>query len=195
MARPYRLQKRAESAGQTRARIVEAAISLHGTKGPACTTIKDVAELAGVERLTVYRHFRDEAALLQACSGKWLERNPPPAWSPPAGEEPKARTERMLQALYNYYARTVDMWSRAYRDQSLVPALEEPMRGWNEYLDATAGQMSDGWRQAGKARRKLWMAARHAVDFRTYSSWRDAGASERFAVRLMSGLIDAAARD
>ena len=44
-----------------------AAFELHATVGPAQATISAVAERAGVERHTVYRHFPDKASLLGAA--------------------------------------------------------------------------------------------------------------------------------
>ena len=76
--RPYRMQRRAESQEQTRQRIVESAVALHGTLGPSRTSISAVAAHAGVRRSTLYRHFRDEAALFDACAGHWAAANPPP---------------------------------------------------------------------------------------------------------------------
>jgi AcrR family transcriptional regulator len=83
LARTYTLKKRAEQQAQTRQRIVEAAIDLHGTVGPANTTFSMIAERAGVQRHTLYAHFPDERSLLQACSGLHGERHPMPdaaAW-------------------------------------------------------------------------------------------------------------------
>jgi len=65
--RRYQQRKRAESQAQTRRRIAEAALELHGTVGPARTTISAIAERAGVRRATVYRHFPDERTLFEAC--------------------------------------------------------------------------------------------------------------------------------
>ena len=62
--RPYRMKRRAEAEEQTRLRITEAAVELHGSIGPARTTITAVAERAGVQRQTVYRHFPTEDDLL-----------------------------------------------------------------------------------------------------------------------------------
>ena len=47
--RKYELKKRAEQMGETRLRITEAAIELHGSVGPSRTTMSAVAERAGVE--------------------------------------------------------------------------------------------------------------------------------------------------
>ena len=76
MARTYTLKRRAEGQADTRRRIVEAAIDLHGTVGPARTTVSMIAERAGVQRHTLYAHFPDERAMLLACSGHSLALDP-----------------------------------------------------------------------------------------------------------------------
>ena len=78
MTRKYELKKRAETVEETRRRIVEAAVELHGTVGPARTTVSAIADRAGVQRQTYYRHFPSERELLTACSGLWEEQHPPP---------------------------------------------------------------------------------------------------------------------
>ncbi len=69
--RRYRMNARAESQRATRLRITEAAVELHGTLGPSRTSMSAVAEHAGVERSTLYRHFPDEGKLFEACSAHW----------------------------------------------------------------------------------------------------------------------------
>jgi AcrR family transcriptional regulator len=76
--RPYKLQKRAESRDQTRRRIVEAAVDLHCTVGPARTTVSQIAKRAGVQRHTYYAHFPDDRSLFLACSELALEAGPLP---------------------------------------------------------------------------------------------------------------------
>src|SRR5919112_1013085 len=81
--RTYQKKRRAELEAETRRRITETAVDLHGTVGPSRTSISAIAEHAGVRRSTVYRHFPDEAALFAACSAHWEAANPPPdlaAW-------------------------------------------------------------------------------------------------------------------
>src|SRR5213080_4398518 len=77
-ARGYRLGKRAHKQEQTRLRIVEAAVELHCSVGPARTTVSQIAERAGVQRHTYYAHFPDERSLFLACSGLAMERDPLP---------------------------------------------------------------------------------------------------------------------
>ena len=82
--RPYRMKRRAELEELTRRRITESAVALHGTLGPARTSISALAEHAGVRRSTVYRHFPDEASLFAACTAHWAAANPVPdigAWA------------------------------------------------------------------------------------------------------------------
>src|ERR1700755_2797294 len=75
VTRPYQLRKRADGMQATRLRITEAAVELHGTVGPARTTMSAVAERAGVQRRTLYRHFPTEADLFTACSTHWFGAN------------------------------------------------------------------------------------------------------------------------
>src|SRR3569833_1702075 len=82
MARTYTLKRRAEQQAETRHRIVEAAVELHGKVGPARTTVSMVAERAGVQRHTFYAPFTEKRSLLMACSGLALERDPMPDAAP-----------------------------------------------------------------------------------------------------------------
>ena len=80
--------------------------TLHGSVGPARTTISAVAERAGVQRATVYRHFPDEEALFGACSAHWIAANPLPdlaGWA--AVEDPDERLRSALSELYAWYDR------------------------------------------------------------------------------------------
>ena len=70
--------RRAEQEAETRRRITEAAVKLHGSVGPAKTTVSGVAREAGVQRATVYRHFPDEDAIYEACTSHYNALHPPP---------------------------------------------------------------------------------------------------------------------
>src|SRR3954470_14258734 len=97
--RRYEKRARAAQEQETRRRVIEAALALHGTVGPARTTISAIAERAGVRRATVYRHFPDERELFLGCSGAGAERHPEPnpaPWS--AMDDPVKRLEAALDA-------------------------------------------------------------------------------------------------
>src|ERR1700676_4372630 len=115
--RPYRLKRRAETEQRTRLRITESAVELHGTLGPARTSVSAVAQRAGVRRSTVYRHFPDEASLFFACTSYWTEANPLPdvsRWI--AIDNPAVRLTVALGELYAHYRRTERMMSNILRD-------------------------------------------------------------------------------
>src|SRR5690349_22505618 len=117
MTRTYTLRRRAEQQAETRRRIVETAVDLHGTLGPARTTFSMIAEQAGVQRHTLYAHFPDERSLSMACSGLVFERDPPPdaaAWR--GIGDPRARLRQGLAAIYGWYARNAAVTACALRD-------------------------------------------------------------------------------
>jgi AcrR family transcriptional regulator len=117
MTRTYKLKRRAEQQAETRQRIVEAAVDLHGTVGPAQTTISMIAERAGVQRHTVYAHFPEERDLFLACSGLVEERDPMPnaeGWRGIADRAERLRTG--LSAIYGWYQRNAELLSCVLRD-------------------------------------------------------------------------------
>src|SRR3954449_4167474 len=132
--RKYEKKRRAELEAETRRRITETAVELHGTVGPARTSISAIAERAGVRRSTVYRHFPDEAALFEACSSHWAAQNPPPdldAWG--QIEDPDERLRSALTELYDYYRRTEPMMENVHRDEKAMKLVERmfaPFRGY-----------------------------------------------------------------
>src|SRR3954468_14614829 len=123
-----RYEKRARAAHEeaTRRRVIEAAMALHGTVGPARTTISAIAESAGVRRATVYRHFPDERALFLGCSGTWAERNPvpdPAAWA--TIPDAPTRLAAALEAIYGWYERVEPMLTAVSRDAEAMPIVAE----------------------------------------------------------------------
>jgi AcrR family transcriptional regulator len=189
--RPYRLRKRAEQQQETRERIVDAAIALHEEIGPAATTISALAERAGVQRLTVYRHFASEQEILQACSTKWLARHPPPdlATLPPG--PPAERVHAILLALYGYYARTQGMWRSVYRDLGQLETLAAPMQVFEDYL-ATVGDAILAACGTGRSRR-LRATVAHALRFSTWHSLDAQGLGPGSMAELVCGWIEATA--
>lgn len=117
MARTYTLKRRAETQAETRRRIVEAAVELHSTVGPANTTVSMIAEKAGVQRHTFYSHFPDERSMLMACSGHTLELDPMPdaaAWR--ALADPAERLRVGLRAVYDWFERNETLVACVLRD-------------------------------------------------------------------------------
>lgn len=186
-ARRYEMRKRREDIEETRRRIVEAAVALHGSVGPARTTVSAVAEEAGVQRSTVYRHFADEEALFGACTSHWLAANPwprPDTWT--SIEEPRARLEHGLRDLYTYFARNGAMLANSYRDIEVMPAfVGELMRAQVEAMHAA---LLAPWPEQDD-RRRIASALRVALDFRTWSALADANLEPRVAAELMASMV------
>jgi AcrR family transcriptional regulator len=194
--RSYQKRRRAELEAQTRRRITESAMTLHGTLGPSRTSITAVAEHAGVRRSTVYRHFPDEAALFAACSSHWMILNPLPdlgRWA--AIDDPEARLGSALGELYAYYRRTATMLDNLYRDEELMPTVKRQFAGFREYQEQAQRTLMRGRRERGRMRRHARAAIGHALSF---ASWRsltgEQGLDDRQAAELMSRLVAAVAR-
>jgi AcrR family transcriptional regulator len=117
MTRTYTLKRRAEQQEETRRRIVEAAVELHSSVGPALTTFSMVAERAGVQRHTLYAHFPDERSLTLACSGLTMERDPPPDAEPwRALKDRRERLRTGLLAIYGWFERNAALAGCVLRD-------------------------------------------------------------------------------
>ena len=189
--RPYRMKRRAELEELTRRRITESAVALHGTLGPARTSISALAEHAGVRRSTVYRHFPDEASLFAACSAHWVAENPVPdigAWA--AIEDPDARLRAALDALYPYYRRTAAMMENLIRDEPVSEVVRQNFAGYRQYLAATRDALVRGRRSRGHARARERAAIGHALAFATWRSLAlDEGLDDGQAAELMVRLV------
>jgi AcrR family transcriptional regulator len=192
--RKYRKRRRAELEDETRLRITEAAVELHGSVGPARTTISAVAERAGVQRATVYRHFPDEEALFGACSTHWLAQHPLPdlaAWAAIDDHEDRLRTA--LNDLYAWYGTAEGMLEKTTRDASLVPAMRSPVEAMSAWRAEAVATIVRGRPERGARRRRVEAAVGHAASFATWRSLlRDQGLAGSEAVDLMQALVRAA---
>jgi AcrR family transcriptional regulator len=194
--RPYRKKKRAELEAETRRRITESAVELHGTVGPSRTSMSAVAERAGVPRSTLYRHFPDEAALFEACSSHWSAANPPPditAWA--AIADPDERLHVALEELYAYWRRTERMMENLIRDEAINENVRGTFSAFHRFMVAAADILMAGRGLRGRARGRTRAAIGHALDFSTWRSLaREQGLNNDEAVDLVRGLIAAAKR-
>lgn len=189
MTRTYTLKRRAEQQAETRQRIVEAAVDLHSSIGPARTTFSMLAERAGVQRHTLYAHFPDERSLLLACSGLAYERDPPPdaePWRALADRRERLRTG--LLALYGWYERNADRSACVLRDAEYHAPTREisqmrmgpHMAAYHDVLGATLSV-------------KQRAVLRLALSFFTWRTLvRDGGLKPRAAVEVMVQAIEGA---
>lgn len=192
--RPYRKTRRAEQEAETRLRITKALVELHGTVGPARTSVTAVAERAGVRRSTVYRHFADEAAMFEACSAHWMTSHPGPdlpSWA--AIDDPDVRLRRAISELYSYYAHAEPMLGNLLRDADHVPVVAARMQGFQAFLGAAVDVLLAGRGLRGARRRRTAAAIGHVVGFATWRSLaREQGLSGGDAAALAVTFVRAA---
>jgi AcrR family transcriptional regulator len=168
-SRPYQMRRRAELVDETRQRITEAAVRLHTTVGPANTSISNVAEEAGVTRLTVYRHFPDLEQLFTACRGHWFVLHPPPdptAWR--AIPDLADRARRAFVELYGWFNQNADDLYPINRDEAAMPRAAQ-----DEHRAASAAQAAalvEGHTPGGPAGHALRAVAGHLVSYWTWRS-------------------------
>lgn len=187
--RVYRMRKRAEDVAETHRRIVEAAVRLHGTIGPAATTVSALAEEAGVTRLTVYHHFPENGALFAACSQHWASGQVLPdleAWRRLG--DPAQRLRAGSSDLYRFYRDAEPMLTNVRRDRAAVPPELQ------KRTEATDAQYRDTLLQpfevSGARRRRLRAVLGHAVSFWTWRSLcMDHGLTNREAADAMYALV------
>ena len=116
--RSYELKQRAEGAGETRRRIVEATFALHAEQGIAATTMKQIAERAGVGIGTVYHHFPTLDDTITACGQMVMAAYPLPTEEVFAGiATMKDRVCRLARALFDYQDRVAFDVVRADQDR------------------------------------------------------------------------------
>jgi AcrR family transcriptional regulator len=187
--RKYELRKRADAMADTRRRITEAAVALHGSVGPARTTVAAIAEHAGVQRHTVYRHFPTDEDLFAACTTHYWALHP---WPDPDGwaaiADPRERLVVAMGELYAFYVAIEPMMTNVVRDAPVLPLVEQALGAYLDYADGIAA----GLGEAAAPGRPLTVAAvRHAIDFRTWQSLvARGGLDPSDAIALMAAMVD-----
>ena len=187
MPRTYRLKHRAERQDETRQRIVEAAVELHQTVGPAATTVSEIAERAGVGRVTVYRHFPDELTLVRACSGLYLERHPlpdPERWR--EIPDPVERFRTALRDVYAYHRATESMFTHVLADARDHAVMTPYHAHWQRAADVLVAP----WQARGRRRTLLHAGIGLALSFDTWRSLvRDHGLTDDQAIAVALRLV------
>jgi AcrR family transcriptional regulator len=191
--RAYRLGRRAEEMERTRHRIAESAFELHALIGPAQATISAIADRAGVQRHTVYRHFPDMVSLIEACTLHGMRTTglpDPEPWQSIA--DPLARLRTGLAEMYVYYRQNEQLIANIVRDMAVMPALVEGSTAYMRHIgrvhevlrEPFSGQLSQ------PEGRLLGAVLGLALDFGAWRSLtRTQGLSDDDAVELTIRLV------
>jgi AcrR family transcriptional regulator len=186
MKRPYQLRKRAESQQRTKQKIIDAAIELHQAKGLAAS-MSDIAERAKVGKVTVYRHFPDEASLVGACSGEYFQRHPfpdPEDWL--LIRDPSERLRRALRDTYAYHRETEPMMAGVLADARAHPVVAPYHAHWQR----AAAVLAAAWPPAARRSALLKAALALALSFQTWQLLvRAQRLTDDQAVELMMRLV------
>jgi AcrR family transcriptional regulator len=183
--RQYRMGRRAESADQTRRRIVEATIQLHGEKGIAATTLRDIARRADVALGTVYNHFPTYDDVITACGALTWELLKPPTIDIMKGvEDPQRRIALLVRELFSFYAR-YPKFGRARSERHLFNALDE---GFRQEEKARTAMIDAAFRGTGAGKRTKALAFA-LLDFSAYENMLRSGLSHAAAVDEVTTLL------
>ena len=183
------MRARQDAIEETRLAITEATMRLHERVGPRATTVSAVAEEANVTRLTVYRHFPTDDALVVACSAHWRELHPrpdPSAWA--LVRDPVVRLRGALSETYQWAVTAAPMMAMIHRDVEVMPSFV------GEYLAADelhrVAVLAVGFRARGAAARRLRAALAHALRLSTWQSLcADGGLTDAEATDVMVGAV------
>jgi AcrR family transcriptional regulator len=121
--RRYRSERRAESAEETRRRIVEATQKLHAEQGIYATSMPQIAERAGVSVGTVYHHFPSYDDACAACSRYTAEMVPLPTVRVFTGlTTMDERVRRLAREAFGFYQR-LPQYERVRSERWGMPAI------------------------------------------------------------------------
>jgi AcrR family transcriptional regulator len=123
--RTYNLGRRAETAAETRQRLVDATAALHAERGISATSLRDIAERAGVSVGTAYHHFPTYLDAVRACGAHTMASSPlPPETIFDGVEEPEERVHVFVRELCDWYSR--NPWLERIRpERSAYPPVED----------------------------------------------------------------------
>jgi AcrR family transcriptional regulator len=182
--RAYKLGRRAESADDTRRRIVAATRALHVEQGVADTTVKQIARRADVSVGTVYHHFATYDDVIRACGQLTFQLVRPPTEAIFAGRRStRARLERLTHELFACYGRFPDLESTRC-DRRKLPVLDQEMIKFDQQI-ATLVRLA-----VAPAGERIQRMARALTDIAVYRTLTSQGLSASEAADQVAALLD-----
>lgn len=194
MKRRYRMGRRQAAVEQTRERIVAAAFDLHATIGPSRTTIRAIADRAGLQRHTVYAHFPDLESLYEACTVHGIRSTGMPevdGWR--TIDRPLDRLRHGLTQMLAWYRTNEQMLSNVLFDVdpgAPPPTTPDP---FEVRMVQLSGALMEGWGIKPDRRLVLEAVVGHALAFTTWRSLAGGGLTDDQVVAILVGLVEAVA--
>ncbi|HEX8155460.1 MAG TPA: helix-turn-helix domain-containing protein [Thermoanaerobaculia bacterium] len=166
--RTYNLGRRAESAAETRQRLIEATAALHAERGISATSLRDIAERAAVSVGTAYHHFPTYLDAVRACGAHTTANAPlPPESIFDAVEDIAERVHVFVRELCGWYDR--HPWLERIRAERFAyPPVEEAMAAFERGIEQLA-------RLAARCTADEARTVAALADVSVYSSLRRAG--------------------
>lgn len=136
--RTYNLGRRAETAAETRQRLVEATFALHGERGISGTSLRDIAERAGVSVGTAYHHFPTYLDAIRACGAHVSATSPLPEESVFDGIDDLGERLRILVRELCAWYESHPWFERIRAERALYPPIDEHMKQFGSAVERLA---------------------------------------------------------
>ena len=185
------MNRRQSSVAETRRRIVEATLELHGRNGIFGTSWQDIARSADVSLGTVYKHFPSLDELVPACGDLLMTRIKPPHPDQAVtivgdASNMRERLRRVAHELFAFYERGGTNLESDLRERQL-PAMQE----WEGYLrDTVAAFLREALRGRGVRKGEVDRLA-FALDRASFSAMRERGIGAAAGADLAADMIAA----
>jgi hypothetical protein len=153
------------SEAETRRRIVEAAVALHTSVGPARTSIAAVAREAGCSATPCTRTSR-RAVSLRACAAHWTLLHRSREADVGAGRGPAQAAARALREVYRWYEEVEPTTCAVHPRRGEHSRRRSQWEEWESGLRRLADSLAIGPRRSQPVR----AAVGHALAFETWRS-------------------------
>jgi AcrR family transcriptional regulator len=135
---------------ETRAKIMEAALTLFGERGYEGTTIAQIANAAGVAQGLMYRHFASKEHLLAAIFAQSIAEVRASFAAAEASGSPEERIGALIHSAFATVRHNLRFWKLSYASRNQIPvlhALGTDVTSWtNEILATLEGYFrATGW--------------------------------------------------
>jgi AcrR family transcriptional regulator len=125
---------------ESRARIIEAALRLFGEQGYEATSVRAIAQAAGVAQGLMYSHFAGKDELLKAIFQQSIQDVYESFALAESGELAGGPVERLIRAAFTVVREKIAFWRLSYgvrMQHSVLAALGEELTAWTAGIRAT----------------------------------------------------------